>query len=119
MTGVQWARLESEAGIPLRRGAWYRILRAGPAEVVLEVNHKPMPVPRNAVKILPAVPLRWTVVASPRHSNRYPTSWGQQYGVCPSCRERASLEGASSNLRCPRCNGLFEIAWNEGYTVSA
>src|SRR6266705_2176827 len=37
------------------------------------------------------------------------------YGVCPSCRHRAPLHGAPQILRCPRCNELFHVAWDELY----
>jgi tRNA(Ile2) C34 agmatinyltransferase TiaS len=33
--------------------------------------------------------------------------------VCPNCRDRAKIEGEPANMRCHRCNGFFEIAWNE------
>jgi len=34
-------------------------------------------------------------------------------------RDRARLEGEAPSMRCHRCNGLFEIAWNEPYLASA
>ena len=119
MVPVHWARLHSDADVKLRRGAWYRILRLGPLEVVLEVNHRPLPVSRTLLQIVQTPPSRWTVVPAPRNSVRFPTNWGEAYAVCPGCRERAPLEGKPSNMRCRRCNGLYEVAWNEPYLRTA
>ena len=62
---------------------------------------------------------RWAVVPAPRNAPRFPAAWGKQYGVCPNCRDRASLNGEPASMRCHRCNGLFEVAWNERYIASA
>ena len=119
MTGQQWGRLQSNVSVKMRRGAWYRILRLGPLEVVLEVNRQPLTVSRTLLQIVQAPPTRWTVVSAPRNSLRFPTSWGEHYAVCPGCRGRSALEGRPNSLRCTRCNGLFDIAWNEPYPLSA
>jgi tRNA(Ile2) C34 agmatinyltransferase TiaS len=50
---------------------------------------------------------------------RFPAGWGDRYAVCPACRGRAPLAGQHTNMRCTRCNGLFDIAWNEPYLKSA
>ena len=115
----QWARLQSDVNVKLRRGAWYRIMKLGPLEATLEVNRRPLTVSRGLLQIAQAAPTRWTVVAIPRNALRIPTSWGDRYGVCPGCRGRAPIEGRPITMRCTRCNGLFEVAWNEPYLLSA
>lgn len=118
MREVQWARLRMDVQCPLRRGAWYKILRLGAQEATVEVKGKPVPVARTVLEIVPAPRLRWTVVPSPRNSPRFPTSWGSQYAVCPNCRDRAALEGHPASMRCHRCNSLFDVAWNEPYLLA-
>ena len=115
----QWARLQADVNIRLRRGAWYRILKLGAAEVVLEVNRQPLSVTRTLLQIVQVPPSRWSVVPAPRNARRFPASWGERYAVCPACRARSPLEGRPTTMRCTRCNGLFEVAWNEPYLMSA
>ena len=114
-TAFQWARLKADVKSPLRRGAWYRILKLTPADVILDVRGKPVSVRRGDLQLSPTPALRWSVVASPKNSPRFPNSWGPRYAVCPNCRERARLamDGEPAGMRCHRCNGFFEIAWNE------
>ena len=62
----------------------------------------------------------WAVVPRTPQSPRLPESWGDTYLVCPACRERAQLlEGRPASQRCGRCNGLFEIQWDEVQLQSA
>jgi hypothetical protein len=96
----------------LRRGAWYRVVRLTPSEVILDVNGIMTPFPRPSVEISPVPPTRWTIVPRPPHSARLPMSWGPRYGVCPGCRARARLEARSTSMRCPKCNGFFDIGWD-------
>ncbi len=111
---IQWARLKAEAPYPLRRGAWYRVTTRTGSDVVLEVNHKPVPVLPSLLEFVATrPPRRWSVVRRPDKAVRLPESWGDHYGVCPSCRHRAPLHGSPQTLRCPRCNGLFLVAWDE------
>jgi hypothetical protein len=119
MVQQQWARLHSDVNVKLRRGAWYRILKLGAIEAVLDVNRQPHAVARGLLQIVQAAPIRWTVVPAPRNALRFPVGWGDRYAVCPSCRGRAQLEGQPHNMRCTRCNGLFDVAWNEPYLKSA
>jgi len=119
MAGRQWARLRADLDCDLRRGAWYRILKMASLEVVVDVKGKSIPVPRPFVEILATPPQRWTVVPRPDNAPRLPTTWGPYYAVCPSCRDRAPVLGRPANMRCPRCNGLFDIAWNEEYLVTS
>jgi hypothetical protein len=111
---MQWARLTADVDIKIRRGAWYKVLRLGPLEAVLDVNRKPTPVPRQYLRLTPQPPQAWSLVQRPSRSARLPQSWGQVYAVCPNCRERAPLlEGRPANQRCHKCNGFFAIAWDE------
>ena len=109
----QWARVQVDAALPLRRGAWYRILKLTSMEATLNVKGKPLPVPRGQLQLSAEPVLRWTVVPAPRSSPRFPQSWGEEYAVCPSCRERAPLQDHPASMRCHRCNGLFEVAWGD------
>ncbi len=61
-------------------------------EAVLDVNEKPVTVPRPFLEIVGTPPGRWTVVASPQ-SPRLPVELAPRYAVCPSCRERLPLGG--------------------------
>jgi len=109
----QWARLKADVKCALRKGAWYRILKLTSTEVVLDVRGKPLSVARGQVQLSSEPALRWSVVPSPKHTARFPATWGASYAVCPNCRDRAKLEGHPASMRCQRCNGSFEIAWNE------
>jgi len=110
-----WARLRSDYGCPLRRGAWYRVLSVSPLEAVVDVDKKPVLLPREYVEIVASRPSRWTVVREVERSPRVPSEMSGRYAVCPSCRERMSLRGDPTNLRCRRCNGVFEVGWSERY----
>jgi hypothetical protein len=114
----QYARLQTDVPCKLRRGAWYRVLRLAAVEAVLDVARRELAVPRAYLQIVPTPPQRWTVVPVPPDALRVPASWGQKYGVCPNCRTRASVLGQPPRLRCERCNGLFDVAWDESYLQS-
>src|SRR6266702_4219392 len=109
----QWARLKADVKCALRKGAWYRILKLTSTEVVLDVRGKPLPLPRGQLQLSSEPALRWSVVASPKHTARFPATWGASYAVCPNCRGRAKLGGQAGSMRCQRCNGSFEIAGDE------
>ena len=122
MSNPQWASLQSSGAedAKIRRGAWYRVLRLGPVEIVLEVNRKPLSVPRVTLRLAPAVPQAWSVVHRPKRAPRLPPSWGDEYIVCPSCRERAPLSAdRPTHQRCHKCNGYFPIAWPSDARQSA
>lgn len=112
MSTGQWARLRPSEVAQLRRGAWYRVVRLTPQEAVLDVNGALATVPRPSLEILPAPPTRWAVVPRPPRAGRLPSSWGPRYGVCPNCRERARLADRAASMRCPKCNGYFDIGWD-------
>jgi len=115
----QWARIQVDAKIPIRRGAWYRILKLTSMEATLNVKGKPVQVPRGQLQLAAEPVLRWTVVPAPRSSPRFPSTWGPKYAVCPSCRERAPLVDHPNAMRCHRCNNLFDVAWDERYLNKA
>jgi hypothetical protein len=109
----QWARTRVRTSRDLRRGAWYRVTRATPTEGVLEVNRRLVTVPRSFLQILPFRPQLWSVVPRVANAPQPPPSWGPSYGVCPQCSARASLGQHAVKVSCPRCNGLFAVAWED------
>ena len=114
MRGHQWARLREGSDLKIRRGAWYRVLRLATRDAVIEVNRQPTTVPRTDLVFAAQPPLAWAVVPRSTPSPRLPDSWGDAYLVCPACRERSQLlEGRPASQRCRRCNGLFEIRWDD------
>ncbi len=114
-----WARLKIDAPTHLRRGAWYRIVKLTSTEATLNVKGAPVAVPRAQVQLASEPALRWSVVPAPRGAPRFPATWGPRYAVCPNCRDRAQLTDHPTSMRCHRCNGLFDVAWDESYLVSA
>jgi hypothetical protein len=119
MPSFQWARLNAPVKCTLRLGAWYRILKLTASEAVVDVQGSPVSVPREQLQLAPKPGVRWTVVPAPQDAPTYPPNWGPKYAVCPNCRDRAQIAGHPVSMRCGRCNGLFEIAWNEGYLTPA
>ena len=109
----QWARTRVRTSRHVRRGAWYRVIRATALEGVLEVNRQTVTVPRSFLQILPFRPTTWSVVTRLASAQHPPASWGATYGVCPSCSARAPLGQHALRLVCPRCNGLFSVAWED------
>ena len=109
----QWARTRVRTCRELRRGAWYRVLRATPLEGTLEVCRHHVTVPRTFLQILPFRPQLWSVVPRLPSAPHPPLAWGSSYGVCPSCCARASLGQHALKLCCPRCNSTFPVAWED------
>jgi hypothetical protein len=108
----QWARLRPTEAGHIRRGAWYRVVKLTATEAVLDVHGKPTPFPRQSLEIQAERPKQWAIVPRPARSPRLPMTWGARYGVCPNCRERAQLDEHATSMRCPKCNGHFEIHWD-------
>ena len=81
MFTTQWARLRAESSAPLRRGAWYRVLRLTQTDAVLDVNERPMNVPRPALHLASRPPSVWGIVPRPLNAKSLPTSWGARYAV--------------------------------------
>lgn len=115
MAGIQWARLQADLNVRLRRGAWYRITQIGPLQAIVEVRGQAVQVPSAFLQIVETPPRRWTIVPRPSDAVRVPPSWGDHYAVCPKCRDRRPVEGRPARMRCSRCQGTFEVAWNEPY----
>ena len=113
----QWARLKAEYDCPLRRGAWYGVLSASRNEAVLDVNERPLPVPLRVLEVVSDSPRRWSVVERPKGSLRIPSGMSDTYAVCPNCRERVPLGGTPPVMRCRRCNGVFEVDWDQPYRL--
>jgi hypothetical protein len=114
MSEPRWAQARPDTSTPLRRGAWYRVMRLTPQQAVLDVNSRPVGISRSQLQLRPVHPGVWSVVPRPRNSGALPLSWGPRYVVCPSCRGRARLAGRTASMRCPKCGGVFEIGWGEG-----
>jgi len=112
----QWARLCTNAGSVLRRGAWYRVLSVAHDEVSLSVNARPVVTPRESVELRGQRPHRWTVIRQPTRVIRVPETFLDGYLVCPRCRNRVPLpDRGALSVRCPCCNVLSEVAWDENY----
>ncbi len=76
-----------------------------PREVQLWVRGRNIQVARPLLEFRSTPPREWTVAR---------TNGSDPYLVCPSCRHRAHLpDGQAATLRCPRCNELFTIAWDD------
>src|SRR5438046_9285776 len=104
MPGMQWARLQANLNVRLRRGAWYRIRQVGPLQVVLEVRGQTLQVPAAFLQIIETPPRRWTVVARPEDAVRLPSRWGDRYALGPSGREPQPLAGHPGAMRRRRCH---------------
>ena len=114
---LQWARLKTAAGVPLRRGAWYRVAALTPLEAVVTVDDKSIVVPRLWVELRSALPREWTVLRSPPLSSRTPESFRRGYLVCPGCGHRVGLPLTlhTATQLCLGCSDTFSIAWKEHY----
>jgi hypothetical protein len=113
----QWARLKTQFNsVPLRLGAWYRVMALTPLEVTVTAQGKTVQVPRPYVEIRDSPPDEWTVLRNPAVSERTPKPFHRGYLVCPGCRNRVVLppQRVATQL-CPRCSDTFAIAWDERY----
>ena len=99
---ARWARLVLDVQCPLRRGAWYPVLSAGPEETVVLVRARAVILPHHSLEIVNTLPSRWTIVA--------PASFAP-YAVCPSCTDRVPLpqHGVLAQLWCRRCQQMFGV----------
>jgi hypothetical protein len=114
-----WARLTQDVSCGLRRGAWYRVVGLTPEDVVLQVPRRErVRVPRRFLQTLFTRPRRWTVVPGVAAAAELHENQRERYAVCPGCRARAPITGFSAELRCPKCNGLFDVAWEERYLAA-
>lgn len=114
MAEMQWARLNTDVDCPLRRGAWYRVLSSTTLEVMVDVQGASVAVARPFVELRTVPPREWTVVWHAKDARKGPEQLQSGYVVCPNCRNRAVLPFTHvPKLHCPRCKGLFPIAWDE------
>jgi len=90
-------------------------VQLSPLEVTLDVNRRPLTVPRAFVQVLPVRPRMWSVVLRPRDSANPPRDWGPRYGVCPHCSARAPLSDRATSMRCPACQMAFVIGWSDSH----
>ena len=111
----QWARVRGGVNVRLRRGAWYEVVSLTPEQAVVDVNAQRLSVDRGVLQIVPLRPQNWSVVPRPADAVNLPVSWGATYAVCPTCRHRAPLRGQPTEMRCPKCNGVFPVAWDDPY----
>jgi hypothetical protein len=113
---TQWARVNAAVDVPLRRGAWYRVVApVTRLEVVVSVLGKRVSVPRTAVDIRAMPPHEWTVVRNPTIApDRTPEIFRLGYIVCPACRNRVVLPATRlAKQLCPRCSQTSPIAWDD------
>ena len=111
-----WARLQADVNCNLRRGAWYRLIKAQGLAAVVDVKGTPVAVVRAFLQMSNSPPRKWTVVPRPRN---VPLSVdiGERYAVCPSCRDRVPLHGRPSRMMCGRCSVEFAVDWEEHYLI--
>lgn len=115
MIDTQWARLRAEASVPLRRGAWYRVVELTPTDAVVDVHRRKVSVPRGVLQITHQPPTVWAIVPRPGHSGELPPAWGDRYAVCPSCRARSPLGQGMVAMRCSVCDGEYDVGWGDAY----
>jgi hypothetical protein len=111
-----WARLQADVNCKLRRGAWYRLIKAQGLAAVVDVKGTPVPVVRAFLQMSDSPPRKWTVVTRPRNVPRS-VQIGDFYAVCPSCRDRVPLRSKPSRLLCARCSVEFAVNWDENYLL--
>ena len=110
---LQWARLQLDVNRGLRRGAWYRVIRATDDGIILDVNRTPLTVPDAWLETVTGPPRCWSVVSRPRDVVKLPATWGDRYLTCPACRNRAPVRGHPLMMRCSRCRDMFVVDWAE------
>jgi len=111
-----WARLKAPVDLPLRLGAWYRVVAPVTAlEVVVSIQGTRVSVPRPYVELRATPPAEWTVVRNAKvRPDRTPQMLREGYIVCPGCRRRVELPATRlAEQLCPHCNETFPIAWDE------
>ena len=109
-----WARLQADVNCNLRRGAWYRLIKAQGLAAVVDVKGTPVAVVRAFLQMSNSPPRKWTVVPRPRSVPRS-LEIGEHYAVCPSCRDRVPLRGRPRSMMCGRCSVEFAVDWEEQY----
>jgi hypothetical protein len=120
MSVFRWARLQVSASCGLRLGAWYPVTALTVREAHVRIQGRIAKIPRDLLEFRTTPPREWTVVRGPLSATRVPASVREGYLVCPNCRHRDPLpEARSGATRCPRCNEVFAVAWEEPYPRTA
>ncbi len=102
--------------MPLRRGAWYRVMSISQLEVGVTAQGQTVIVPRPYLELRNTPPQEWTVLLNPTVAARTPEPFRRGYLVCPGCRNRVVLPPKRvATQMCPRCSDTFAIAWDERY----
>jgi hypothetical protein len=101
---TRWARPTGLTGFPLRRGAWYPVFGASTEEIGILARGRVIIVPRSAVELQEALPLRWSIVD---------VHTGASYLVCPQCADRFPVQIAAgswtTSFICRRCDRVFAV----------
>lgn len=113
-----WARLQADLNCNLRRGAWYRLIKAEGLAALVDVKGKSVPVVRAFLQMSNTPPRKWTVVSRPQNVPRS-VQIGERYAVCPSCRDRVPLRGRPGRMPCGHCRVDFAVDWDEHYLDKA
>jgi hypothetical protein len=111
-----WAVARPNTRPMLRSGAWYPVIAQG-EELVLEVRHRPVTLPKHLVELREDRPRKFTVVYRGR-SEKNPArgtrrDLGHKYAVCPASGHRILISGEPSHVQCPGCGYQGEVAWHE------
>src|SRR2546421_10481968 len=93
---THWARLKTAVDLPLRLGAWYRVVAPVTAlEVVVSIQGTRVSVPRPYVELRATPPGEWTVVRNAKvRPERTPAGLRQGDNVRPRGRPRGELPAA-------------------------
>ena len=81
------------------------------------VARHPLSLSRSLLQFSSAPPALWTVVQDTGNAAAGVPAACTSYAVCPNCRRRVPLTGSPATMRCPGCNGLFEVAWDEAASL--
>ena len=112
-----WATGAPGTGDILRRGAWYPIVEEVGDELVIEVDTRPLQLPRARLIVRTERPDQWSVVV--RTGVMRPTLSGvkvsARYAVCPDCTARQEFEGRPESMMCTRCRRASKVDWSTTY----
>lgn len=116
-TAKGWATGAPGTGDILRRGAWYPIIDEAGDDVTIEVDTRPVQLPRGRLIVRAEKPDQWSVVV--RTGVMRPTLSGARvattYAVCPDCTARQEFEGRPESMMCTRCRRAAKIDWSTSY----
>src|SRR5256885_5900835 len=90
---THWARLKTAVDLPLRLGAWYRVVAPVTAlEVVVSIQGTRVSVPRPYVELRATPPAEWTVVRNAKvRPDRTPQMLREGYLVCRLLLEKKKV----------------------------